>query len=307
MRNLIRRGALGSLASAIMLTGPGIARADHWYSFPGWGLAVLEQGVNTEFGEGCPIETPDGLSLLIASDRSHPMMFNDIWAADRASIDLPFGAPRKLEAPVSYDNSSEFCPLPVGRSLLFVSTRADGCGTSGGDIYRTRQSPAGGWSEPVNLGCAPLGPNTPDTEYSPSIIDTPYGTFLFFSTAANSGNQDIYVSVMGSDGQFGPGHVVASLSSPSQDFMPNVRRRVGGGFEIVFNSDRPTWGRNNTPAFGGQDVYTSTAWWLPFYWTPPVNLGSNVNTNASETRATLSGDGKRLHFGRSGDIYVSER
>jgi hypothetical protein len=39
----------------------------------------------------------------------------------------------------------------------------------------------------------------------------------------------------------------------------------------------------------------------------PVNLGANVNTDASETSATLSGDGKRLHFGRNGDIYISER
>ena len=89
--------------------------------------------------------------------------------------------------------------------------------------------------------------------------------------------------------------------------MPNVRAREGGGFEVVFNSDRPTWGHRAEAAFGGQDVYTATAWWLPYFWTSPINVGPNVNTNASETRATLSGDGKRLHFGRSGDIYVSER
>jgi hypothetical protein len=38
-----------------------------------------------------------------------------------------------------------------------------------------------------------------------------------------------------------------------------------------------------------------------------VNAGSNVNTAAAETRASLSGDGERLHFGRLGDIYVSTR
>jgi hypothetical protein len=46
---------------------------------------------------------------------------------------------------------------------------------------------------------------------------------------------------------------------------------------------------------------------LPFQWKEPVNLGSNVNSAESETRSTLSTDGERLYFGRSGEIYVSER
>ena len=304
--NLHKQSVLGGLAAVVLATGSSIADADHWFPSPGWGPAVAEQGVNrVDSSEGCPIETPDGLSLVIASNRSGTG-FNDIWAADRASVDSAFGEPRKLEEPVSYGDSSEFCPFPThGRSLFFVSTRAGGCG--GGDIYYTRQSPAGGWSDPVNLGCAPSGPNTADTEYSPSLVETWYGTFLFFSTAAGTGNGDIRVSVLGSDGHFGPGSIVAALSSPQQDFMPNVRARDGGGFEVVFNSDRPTWGPKEKPAHGGQDVYTATARWLPYYWTAPVNLGPNVNTSSSETRATLSGDGKRLHFGRDGDIYVSER
>jgi len=296
---------LGGVAAAVLLAGPEIAAADNWRFPAGWGPAVPEVEVNTGSAEGCPIETPDGLSLIIASNRSG-VSGNDIWAADRASVDAPFGEPRKIEGPISLDTSAEFCPFPTaGRVLFFVSTRAGGCGM--GDIYYARQSPAGGYSDPVNLGCAPNGPNTGDNEFSPSLVETWYGTFLFFSTAASTGDNNIYVSVLGSDGKFGPGKIVSSLSSPDQDFMPNVRARDHGGFEVVFNSNRPTWGRNAAPAFGGQDVYTATAWWLPDAWTSPVNVGANVNTGGNETRATLSGDGARLHFGRDGDIYVSGR
>ena len=42
-------------------------------------------------------------------------------------------------------------------------------------------------------------------------------------------------------------------------------------------------------------------------WSLPVNVGSTVNTAGNETRSSLSGDGKRLHFGRDGEIYVSNR
>jgi hypothetical protein len=112
---------------------------------------------------------------------------------------------------------------------------------------------------------------------------------------------------MNADGAFGPGRVIRSLSTDYDDFMPNVRKLDNGVFEIVFNSNRPTWGYGNKPANGGQDVYSSASLFVGGTWSMPVNLGPNVNTAADETRATLSDDGKRLHFGRSGDIYVSKR
>jgi hypothetical protein len=51
-----------------------------------------------------------------------------------------------------------------------------------------------------------------------------------------------------------------------------------------------------------QDVYTSTSLWGFGFWSAPQNLGPNVNTDGNETRATISADGKRLHFGRDGDF-----
>ncbi len=275
---------------------------------------VSKPGVN----DGCPIETADGLSLFIASAREDP---NDIWASDRASIGDPWPEPRKLDAPVN-SPAGDFCPTPVrGRSLMFVSTRPGACPNEqtpgGGDIYLSRQSPTGEWSEPVHLGCAPDGPNTAGGERSPSLVETPYGTFLFYSTNGDTStgmvgqNQDIYVSVMRDDGTFGPDRLLGALSTPDfNDLMPNVRERRTGGYEIVFSSDRTTSPLGPDPK-GGQDVYMSFAWFLPGPWTPPVNLGA-VNTDGAEQRATLSADGKRLYFGRTpvggtSDIYVSER
>lgn len=271
----------------------------------GWGPAVAETAVNTAYGEGCPIETRDGLSLLIASTRGDGATL-DIWSADRATVDAPWSEPERLAEPVT-SMSNDFCPLPVGRVLYFVSEREspDVCG--GGDIYVTRQSPSGNWSEPQNLGCAPDGPNTPGPERSPSLVETSHGRYLFYSTNGGSGDHDIYVSPGTEDG-FGPGRVVRALSSEYDDFMPNVRRDRYGRLEVVFNSNRPTWGPRHRPAFGGQDVYGSVTRGTPRGgWRLPSNAGANVNTAGNETRATLSGDGRRLHFGRDGDIYVSER
>jgi hypothetical protein len=276
---------------------------------PAFGPATRVDAVNAPApaAEGCPIESADGRSLFFASNRTGDP--NEIWVSDRSAIGQPWQPPRMLEGPINQLGVADFCPTPVfGRSLMFVSTRAVSDPKNAlcvdGNMYISRQSPAGGWSEPSMLGCAPNGPNTAGAERSPSLVETPYGTFLFYSTNGTTGHQDIHVSVMRADGTFGPGRVLEGINSPSEDLMPNVRERPLGGYEMVFSSNRPSSGSN--VAQGGQDVYVSTTWFLPGPWSPPVNV-SAVNTTGNEQRATLSQDGMRLYFGRDGDIFVSPR
>lgn len=284
-----------SAALALLIAAP--ASADH-PTAPSWGPGelVLEGG-------GCPIETLDALSLMFASGRPGGQGGTDIWVIDRDEIGGAWGAPKNLPAPVN-SAAADFCPSPFGRTLYFVSTEANPGACGGSDIYYSRQSPAGDWSEPVHLPCAPNGPNTAGGERSPSVVETRHGTFLFFSTNGGAGDDDIYVSIQDRNGNFGAGHKVFALSTDGyQDQMPTVRQR-GRNFEITFNSDRP--GTANNPAFGGQDAYYARARFLPFWWSTPVNAGPNVNTAADETRASLSEDTERFYVGR-GDIYVSER
>ena len=267
-----------------------------------WSPATPEPGINTAAAEGCPIESPNGLRLYIASNRPGGTADpdpNDIWMATRDSVGAPWGPLHNLGAPVN-SAAADYCPTPLhGRRLLFVSTRSSSEACGGGDIYLTRKTVKHGWAAPRNLGCAldGSGPNFPTGEFGPSLVETDEGTFLYFSSAGTGGDQDIWVSRMTGNWTFGPPVVVEELSTPYDDFMPNVRR---DGLEIVLNSNRPG-------GFGGQDVYAATRASTADPWSSPVNLGPAVNTPGNETRASISGDGMRLHFGRNGDIYVSER
>jgi len=120
-------------------------------------------------------------------------------------------------------------------------------------------------------------------------------------------DNDLRSVTLGADGAFGPGTRIAALSSLDfEDLMPNVRVREDGALEMVFSSNRTTWGHGK-PAFGLQDVYVSYSWWPSKGWSEPQNLGPSVNTAGVEQRATLSHDGKRLYFGRDGDIFTSSR
>lgn len=268
----------------------------------GWEQAAPVAAVNDPVAaDGCPIEAPDGKSLYFASVRDGGD--NDIWVATRPSIGGEFGDPTMLPAPVNSE-AQDFCPTPLsGGALLFVSTRGgtDGYGTAAcgqGDIYLTHRT-TNGWADPRNLGCAPNGPNFAGMEYGPSLVTTPVGTRLYYSSGdpVGGGTQDIYVSKVGFGLQFGAPTPVVDLNTASDDFMPNVS---SNGREIVFASSRPG-------GLGASDIYTSTAIGFSGKWRQPTNLGPTVNTAAGESRPSLSADGQRLYFGRLGDIFVSQR
>jgi hypothetical protein len=297
------------LATASLIAALAVVPAAHAVSFSPWAPALNAEDVlgtseqlNSASLDGCPIQSPDGLSLYMASNRPRfdgdPRTDLDIWVARRESTDEPWGAPQNLGAPVN-STADDFCPTPVrGRGLFFVSRKVVSGVTCGqGDIYFTRLNPTHGWGTPQHLGCgAEGGPNSPLDEQGPSYVESDAGTFLFFSSGP-----DIYASPRGPDGDFGPGVAQAELNSGASDIQPSVRK---DGLEVVFASNRI--------AEAGQDIWTSTRDSVDDPWSAPVNLGSAVNTTANETRPSLSWDGTTLYFGRAtaltpADIFVTTR
>ncbi|HKJ15797.1 MAG TPA: hypothetical protein VJ984_00420 [Xanthomonadales bacterium] len=274
--------------------------------FSPWGDAEREADTENSVQGGCPIESKDGLSLYMASGRDGGLGMNDIWVADRFDTDEAFGEAYNLGEPVNSEYA-DFCPTPLnGFYLMFVSTRPgpDACG--GGDIHIVRRNPAKGWGDPVRLGCAEdgEGPNTAYAEFSPSLVEIDGQVYLYYSSDGVDGSdQDIYVSELQPDGSFSVGVPVVELNTPDDDRMPNISKN---GLEIVFSSNRATWG-GGQPAQGGQDVYTSSRSSTNAPWSEPENLGPGINTVLSETRASMSWDRERLHFGRDGEIYLSTR
>jgi WD40-like Beta Propeller Repeat len=260
--------------------------------------------LNTPLMDGCPIQSPDGLSLYLASTRPGGMGLLDIWVARRPSKDAPWGAPENLGAPVN-SAADDFCPTPIkGGGLFFVSREAlpGSCGM--GDIYFTRWTKKDGWSEPENLGCAPDGPNSSLDEQGPSYVTPGPKASLYFSRSSAVVPGEIFVSTGIAGKDFGPATPVAGLNDPTaNDIQPNVRK---DGREVVFSSNR-------AGTLGGQDIWVATRDSIHDPWGTPVNLGGAVNTPAAETRPSLSRNALQLLFGRApgpegmSDIYVSTR
>lgn len=255
--------------------------------------------------DGCPIESPDGLQLYIASNRTGGFGMNDIWRFERPNTAAAWGDPEHLDSPVN-TQYNDFCPTPLADGwLLFVSTRpAENCAgpSANGDIYLTRQGGDGAWTTPQHLGCHPRGPNFIGAEFGPSLVETRRGTVLYFSSngADGVGDQDIYVSRRHRDGSFGVATPVDELNTVGfEETMPNV---AWNGMEMVFASNRPG-------GEGATDIWAATRDHAAGEWSGVTNLAT-VNTGAPESRPSLSGDLTRLYFGRGavpGDVYVSTR
>jgi hypothetical protein len=259
--------------------------------------------------DGCPIQSPDGLSLYLASNRPGGRGGLDIWVATRASTSAPWGAPANLGEPVN-SAADDFCPTPVGtKGLFFVSREAlpGACGQ--GDIYFTHRLGGGSWAEPSRLLCAPMGPNSQLDEQGPSWIDMS-GKLrgkkaLYFSRSSAAPNVpgEIFVSEREKGARFGTAVAVTALNDPAaNDIQPNVR---ADGLEVVFSSNRA--------GSQGQDIWVSTRARLGDAWSAPVNIGAGVNTAAGESRPSLSRNGDQLLFGRapgpegSSDVFVAAR
>ena len=135
--------------------------------------------------------------------------------------------------------------------------------------------------------------------FSPSLVEAGGRTILFFSSG-RAGVQQIYSSERQASGQWGPAVAVDELNSGAQDARPNVSH---DGLEIVFDSTRDS----ATP-----EIWAAKRSKISKQWSAPRKLGPNVNSDAADSRPSLSRDGKRLYFGSTrvggqSDIYVAER
>lgn len=296
---LARQLAAGLLLA--LAASPSVAQfVEDLPNFSDWGAdaILLDAPTLDGFGGGCPIESADALSLFTARrDASGEL---NLWMNTRPSVFDPFEAGNALPEPVNLAEAPDFCPTPLpDGSLMFVSARAGGCGSSV-DIYFARHDPLIGWQTPVSLNCAPRGPNTSGTEFSPSVVSSWKGVFLYYSSNGASGDQDLMVSKLGAAG-FRSGTALPLINTPFDDRQPNLTR---DGLEIVFASDR------HDPGSGNFDIYYARRAQLNQPFSEPVNLSQSVpfsTADQSETRPSISRDGRRLVFGSGGIIYESRR
>lgn len=170
-------------------------------------------------------------------------------------------------------------PAPDGNSLLFCSSRPlPGAGPEPADVNIWKMDRIeGGWGEPYPL---PGDVNDESGEYNPTLaLD---GTLYFQDHDGTS--VEIYRARL-VDGAYEAPEKVEEVSTPYPEIAPLV---TPDGSTLIFSSGRP----------GGEGELD---FWATFKgeeetWSEPVNLGSSINTPASDAIITFSPDGEFFFF-----------
>ena len=285
-----KRRLIAALAGTSMLvTGSAlIARTyDDWTDVvDAKTLPGSSEELNTSFNDGCPIISPYDGALYIASNRTGSQGL-DIYRAERSGEG--WATPVRLGPEVN-TAADEFCPSPARGNRLFFVRRSSPTNT---DIWVVKNGPNG-------LGTAErLGSNINSSaeEWSPSYFEADGHEYLYFSST-REGRQRIYFSI-----DFGPAQLAAGgvNSVSDSDARPNVRH---DGLEIVWDSTR--YG-----SLGLTDIWTASRSSVDEPWGTAVHLPAPINSPASESRASMSWDGRELVWGSgragSNDVYHATR
>jgi len=229
-------------------------------------------------------------------------------AAGVTKADFIFGEPQNLGNVInttSVDASN--CTSADNLELYFGSNRPGGFGDM--DIWvSTRQNINEAWGSPSNIG-SPV--NSPYVEAYPSLSSD--GLTLYFSDLYSGtprpgglGGADIWMTTRTSHNSpwTTPVNLEAPINSSTMDISPTVS---GDGLILVFASSR-------AGTRGPYDLWMSTRATVQDSWSPPVNLGANVNSADGELECSLSADGLALFFasGRPGgfstyDLWMTTR
>jgi WD40 repeat protein len=305
MKTHITLVTVSTLASLNLLAMP---------RYSDWSPPVnLGPGIETPANDQHPAISKNGLSLYFTSNRPGGAGADDLWVVQRATIYGPWGTPQNL-GPIINTGSVEFAPTfsRDGHWLLFHSDRPGGSG--GLDIwasYREHTHDDFAWQPPINIGS---GVNSPYDDAGPTLFEDEANgiTTLYFTSLnrpAGLGDWDVYSSVLGPDGTFGPATLVVELSAPGnantgRDTRTAIRH---DGLEMFFTSNRPG-------GHGSGDLWVSTRATTLDAWSTPVNVGPTINTSNFEGAPALSSDGETLFFysnrpGGSGanDLYMTTR
>lgn len=244
----------------------------------------LQDGINTLFAEISPLISGDGKTLIFTSNRSEDdyqiksaTNFDDVYISRREGNG--WSLPEKISPSINVKSSDVATSLSGDGRTLFLYYE-DGAG----DIY-TSTLENGAWTRPVALN---RFINHPNYRESAACISAD-GKKLFFSSnrAGGRGGYDIYVSELGSNGQWGrPSNLGSSINTRRDEDRPFVH---ADGVTLYFSS-------NGHPTLGKNDIFKSTL--QHGKWGRPHNLGHPINTTGDDGGFILSPDGRTGYYSR---------
>ncbi|GAB1449238.1 OmpA family protein [Bacteroidota bacterium] len=195
----------------------------------------------------------------------------------------------------SYEN--EYFPGITSDGQTFIFTRLEGGRNEEFYLANKRNNE---WLPAMNLG-API--NTERNEGTVSLSAD--GQYIFY-TACNKpgglGSCDLYLTKRDGLTWAEPKNLGAPVNSSAWESQPSVSF---DGKTVYFSSNRPG-------GYGGSDIWYTT--FKNGRWSPPVNMGPEINTTGEEQSPFIAKDDNTLYFNSNGhpgmggiDLFVARK
>jgi hypothetical protein len=192
-----------------------------------------------------PVLSPDGKSILFASDR--PVNGKDlhrwsIWRAQRSSSG--WKEPQRVPGAVNSEGSQVFASIAANGNIYFASSRK----TGQYDVFRSKLD-GGEYKEAEDLGPIFNGPGI-NTFEATIAEDESYILLGTFGRQGGYGSSDIFVSFHASQGSWSaPVNLGPQINTRARDYSPRIS---GNGQWLYFTSERGFLDKDPAQAFSYQ-------------------------------------------------------
>jgi hypothetical protein len=282
--DIIRLMLVGVVAAVVF--GGGSANADFTFGEP----TNLGPVVNSQFADGTPGISADGLEMYFNSTRPGGLGQEDLWVTTRQTFADPWGPPVNITT-VNSPYRETYPSVSTDGLTLYFSDYFYGPDRPGGqgghDLWMsTRASRSEPWATPVNMGAPP---NSSGNEVSPTVSGDGLTLIFASSRGGGSGYYDLWMS---------------RRPTTQQDWSPPVNlgpvvNSSSGEWECCLSCDGLAlffMSAERAGGLGANDAWVTVRRSINDPWGPPVNLGPPVSTSAEDGNVVISADGRMLYF-----------
>ena len=232
-----------------------------------------------------PAVTADGRALLYTARKGAADTDDENLYLARRRPNGEFDAPQSISPLINSPyNEGAAAISGDGKTLVFTSChRPDSRGDC--DLYYARRE-GSTWSKPVHLS-----PNVNSTWWDSQPTLSADGRTLYFSSdrkGGSMGQEDIYVTTLGEDGEWAPAkNVGAPVNTSGRDMAPFLH---SSGTTLYYVTD-------GLVGMGGLDLFRAER--KPGGgWVVPQNLGYPLNTFEDESSVFITTDNRNGFYSR---------